>query len=300
MRQELPTTLLSLGIKMRDFAYGNPLPQLASIPCIPLQVQPESRPLKRRRNSEWSDVAEFTRSFPRRTFYFDSQEGGMSSQIARQRTEPRQVVRKDTEPDVPSSHSPMREIGHSGASLSVILTETHDAKLLAPMHFSPSRSTADILPMSEYARPHILSPETESRPHTPLATSGISSRQISLTFSDVDRQPALNMNMHSGKIDDIGPLPVLASFSRPTLAIPTLSPLSSHRDALKTPLDLIQDGAAVSDSPEDCGPRYQLRSRTRQGLPKLSSTNATSGNDLSPSPRKSGLRTRIRPKNIRQ
>ncbi|KAG8218545.1 hypothetical protein J3R82DRAFT_4186 [Butyriboletus roseoflavus] len=53
-QQPSPEFLMSLGIKVRDFAYENTLPAIVPVPRVPRQVQPAPRALKRLQR-EWDD-----------------------------------------------------------------------------------------------------------------------------------------------------------------------------------------------------------------------------------------------------
>jgi hypothetical protein len=53
-QQPSPEFLMSLGIKVRDFAYENTLPAIVPVPRVPRQVQPAPRALKRFQR-DWDD-----------------------------------------------------------------------------------------------------------------------------------------------------------------------------------------------------------------------------------------------------
>ncbi|KAH0839831.1 hypothetical protein J3R83DRAFT_778 [Lanmaoa asiatica] len=53
-QQPSPELLMSLGIKVRDFAYENTLPAIVPVPRVPRQVQPAPRALKRLQR-DWDD-----------------------------------------------------------------------------------------------------------------------------------------------------------------------------------------------------------------------------------------------------
>lgn len=74
---------MSLGIKVRDFAYENTLPAIVPVPRVPRQVQPAPRALKRSQR-DW-----------------DNKEGSLNSSSSMRRTgskKPRSLERKATEP----------------------------------------------------------------------------------------------------------------------------------------------------------------------------------------------------------
>jgi len=91
--QPSPAWLAQQGVKVRDFAYENPLSPIAPVPRLPRQIQPVPNGLKRRRSSQEDTEAENSThaSSPRRRRLSNAK---VSSSVKK----PTSLERKKTEP----------------------------------------------------------------------------------------------------------------------------------------------------------------------------------------------------------
>lgn len=285
-------TLSTIGIKVRDFAYESVLPPIPSIPYIPVQVQPEPRPLKRARDSEWSNVGGSTTRFPRHTFFCDS-EGRSESYVTYEQMEPKPIARKDTEPDV-SSQSPTREIGHSAASLPLIISQNND------VHFvkSPTPTTLTSTINSTGQASSSPSQKPEGWIDTPIATPSGSSFGFPMGRSIGVLTPQ-ELVARSPQPEDTATFHSTSHIVSSILPQPSPPRVRSHRPR-RTPNTPIFDPAASGGSKEP-SPRYYLRNRTRLDSSHSAETSIDRRNAASPYRKNqrgttASSRTRVRPR----
>ncbi|KAF8559189.1 hypothetical protein OG21DRAFT_1493568 [Imleria badia] len=135
-QQPSPEFLMSLGIKVRDFAYENTLPAIVPVPRVPRQVQPAPRALKRSQR-DWDGEGPIDSLSPMRPF------------PGQTRTKKhRSLERKPTEP--------LQEpVVHHSRTLERI-TVKRVRSILAP----PSRSTFPTTPRTRFSASPPTSPLT--------------------------------------------------------------------------------------------------------------------------------------------
>ncbi|EIW82291.1 hypothetical protein CONPUDRAFT_153175 [Coniophora puteana RWD-64-598 SS2] len=154
--QPSPAWLAQQGVKVRDFAYENPLSPIAPVPRLPRQIQPAPNGLKRRRSSQEDAEAENSAhaSSPRRRRLSNAK---VSSSVKK----PTSLERKKTEP--------LEEEEDSSPNPSPSLHATHSSRL----HVRGRRLNLVRQPTEPLIR------ETPGFPTTPLMPAFIPQSQAS-------------------------------------------------------------------------------------------------------------------------
>ena len=208
-QQPTPEFLMTLGIKVRDFAYENTLPAIVPVPRVPRQVQPAPRTLKRLQR-DWDDKEGSLNS--------SSSVRPLSTRTSGKK--PRSLERKATEP----LQEPV--VQHTRT------LERITVKRVCPIVNPPSRSTLPTTPRSRFPASPPTSPLTPPPSHFALQESGV-----------VHTSPIFPIVVH---VENPGVIPVSESqplhpvlytgFTSESRSSPGCSPVPSQQNPPPAPL----------------------------------------------------------------
>ena len=253
--QPSPELLMSLGIKVRDFAYENTLPAIVPVPRVPRQVQPAPRALKRSQR-DWDDKeGPMIDSSPAQP---------LSGETAIKK--PRSLERKPTEPlqEPAVQHTRTLERITIRRVCSIVIPPPRRALPISPHpRFSAGPPTSPLTPPLS----HIASRDSElvqTPPAFPFVvhvddTSMIPTSRIDTESQTVSFRPALYTKFALGSRSSLryspAPSPQNAS------PAPLTSPLPSPNKELEADPRVRKRRSRGIASTTPAPNRYQLRQR---------------------------------------
>ena len=257
-QQPSPELLMSLGIKVRDFAYESTLPAIVPVPRVPRQVQPAPRALKRLQR-DWDDKEGSLNSL--------SPMQSLSGQTGSKK--PRSLERKPTEPlQEPAVHRTRALERITGKRVCPIITPLSRRTLST----TPRTRLSATPPTSPLTPPlsHLASQESEFV-HTPPTfpfvvhvddTSTIPASQLDSESQSVSLQPVLYtrfaLDSRSSPGSSLAPSLPQNAPSAP-LTAPFLELPSPIKESGADPRVHKRRGRATMDTTPP--KRYQLRQR---------------------------------------
>ena len=259
-QQPSPEFLMSLGIKVRDFAYENTLPAIVPVPRVPRQVQPAPRALKRPQR-DWDDKeGPLNSSSPVRS---------LSGQ--RGPKKPRSLVREPTEPLQEPVVQHTRTLGRITVKrVCSIFTVPSRGTLPTTLRtrFSASPPTSPLTPPPS----HLASQEPElvqTSPAFPFVarvndTSMIPASQLDSASQPLSHHPALYTRFTLDSRSSLGrsPPPSLPQNASPAPLMSSLLELPTPlKDSGVDPRVREHRGRGIVGTAPPPPNRYQLRQR---------------------------------------
>lgn len=216
-QQPSPEFLMSLGIKVRDFAYENTLPAIAPVPRVPRQVQPAPRASKRSQR-DWDDNGGSLNSL--------SPAQPLSGQTGCKK--PRSLERKSTEP--------LQETAVQHTRTLERITVKGVCSILTP----PLRRTLPATPRTQLSASPPTSPLTPPLSHLTSQESEFVQTPPTIPFViHVDDTSMITASQHDSESQPLSLHPVLYTrFTLDSRSSPGCSPVP-HPPQNASPVPLI-------------------------------------------------------------